>query len=56
MIHAGFFSRELLMVLWLKQVLLILHAEIFDKIPFFKDKHPQFLEQLIPHLKLEVRC
>eukprot|EP00892_Ulva_mutabilis_P001042 jgi/Ulvmu1/10939/UM007_0118.1 len=36
-----------------QQVLLILHAEIFDKIPFFKDKHPQFLEQLIPHLKLE---
>lgn len=37
------------------QVLLILHADIFDKIPFFKDKHPQFLEQLIPCLKLEVR-
>lgn len=35
------------------QVLLTLHAKLLDKIPFFNNKHPQFLEYLIPNLKLE---
>lgn len=35
------------------QVILTLHAPVFDKIPFFKDKHPQLLQNLLPHLKLE---
>lgn len=35
------------------QVLLTMHANLFDRLPFLKNKHPQFLEQLIPHLKLE---
>jgi signal-transduction protein with cAMP-binding, CBS, and nucleotidyltransferase domain len=34
-------------------VLLTLHAGLFDKLPFFKNKHPQFLERVIPQLKLE---
>ena len=35
------------------QVLLTMHANLFDRLPFLNNKHPQFLEQLIPHLKLE---
>lgn len=34
-------------------MLLTVHAKVLDKIPFFKNKHPQFLECLIPKLKLE---
>ena len=26
---------------------------MFDKLPFFKDKHPQLLQTLLPHMKLE---
>eukprot|EP00892_Ulva_mutabilis_P011685 jgi/Ulvmu1/888/UM100_0043.1 len=36
-----------------QQVLLTMHANLFDKLPFMHSKHPQFLEQLIPFLKLE---
>lgn len=35
------------------QVLLTLHARMFDRLPFLHDKHPQFLEQILPLLKLE---
>lgn len=35
------------------QVLLTMHANLLDRLPFLNNKHPQFLEQLIPQLKLE---
>ena len=35
------------------QVLLTLHAELFDKLPFFRDQPAQFLQHLLPELKLE---
>jgi Ion channel len=35
------------------QVILTLNAPLFDKLPFFKHKHPQLLQHLLPHLKLE---
>jgi hypothetical protein len=35
------------------QVLLTLHAPLFDRLPFLKHKHPNFLEQILPHMKLE---
>lgn len=35
------------------QVLLTLHAELFDKLPFFRNQPAQFLQQLLPDLKLE---
>lgn len=36
-----------------EQVLLTLHADIFDRIPFFCGRHPQFLAEIMPHLQLE---
>ena len=35
------------------QVLLTVNAKLFDKLPFLKDKHPQFLEMILPLMKLE---
>ena len=40
-------------VLGYLQVLLTLHAELFDKLPFFRDQPAQFLQHLLPELKLE---
>jgi signal-transduction protein with cAMP-binding, CBS, and nucleotidyltransferase domain len=35
------------------QVLLTLHAELFDKLPIFRDQPAHFLQCLLPELKLE---
>lgn len=35
------------------QVLLTVHADLFDRIPFFCGRHPQFLAQIMPHILLE---
>ena len=35
------------------QVLLTLHAQLFDKVPFFRDQPAQFMQHLLPELKLE---
>ena len=34
-------------------MLLTLHAHMLDRLPFLHAKHPQFLEQILPLLKLE---
>jgi hypothetical protein len=35
------------------QVMLTLHASLVDRLPFFKNRHPQVLEAMISRLKLE---
>jgi signal-transduction protein with cAMP-binding, CBS, and nucleotidyltransferase domain len=34
-------------------VLLTIHAKLLEQLPFLKDKHPQFLEQILMLMKLE---
>lgn len=35
------------------QVLLTMHARLFEQLPFLQDKHPQFLEHLLLVLQVE---
>lgn len=39
--------------LGVEQVLLTVHADLFDRIPFFCGRPPQFLAEIMPHLMLE---
>ena len=34
-------------------MLLTVHADLFDRIPFFCGRPPQFLAEIMPHLMLE---
>jgi CRP-like cAMP-binding protein len=47
------FSPSVHLGVFFAQVLLTVHAELLDTIPFFCGRHPQFLAQILQHLQLE---
>ena len=54
--RAGFLADAFLICarsLGVEQVLLTVHADLFDRIPFFCGRPPQFLAEIMPHLMLE---